>query len=256
MRFGPPGEDEFLAAVDAALPILLDGQMFSHGSSARLQGAQLPRSAPFVLDIAVLDPRTPPRRPGIRGHQVSDVDLMTIDGLPMVSAADAWCQLGSELRLADLVAAGDMLLPSRRRVGATTLDAIELAVAKHCGKRGMKQAVLALPLLREGVDSRPESLSRTALVAAGLPEPEIGGAVRLRDGTVVHPDLVYRRWRVVIEYEGDGHRTSREQWQYDLARYEALADAGWRVIRVTNRDLFPDSSGFVTRVRHALQAAA
>lgn len=42
------------------------------------------------------------------------------------------------------------------------------------------------------------------------------------------------------------------QWSRDIDRHEALAAAGWAVIRVTKEHLFRDSEGIVARVRRAL----
>lgn len=40
---------------------------------------------------------------------------------------------------------------------------------------------------------------------------------------------------MLLEYEGDHHRTDRRQWDYDVRRYEDLTAAGFVVIRVTAR---------------------
>jgi very-short-patch-repair endonuclease len=51
------------------------------------------------------------------------------------------------------------------------------------------------------------------------------------------PDLLWRAERVVLEYEGDQHRTDKAQSRADVERYEAFRDAGRRLIRVTAADL-------------------
>ena len=40
-------------------------------------------------------------------------------------------------------------------------------------------------------------------------------------------DFVWREQRVVAEFDGDHHRTDRQQWQNDMARRENLQDDGW-----------------------------
>ena len=48
-------------------------------------------------------------------------------------------------------------------------------------------------------------------------------------------EFVYRRQRVVVEVEGDHHRTSRAQWNRDIDKYAAYAAEGWEVVRLTSR---------------------
>ena len=58
-----------------------------------------------------------------------------------------------------------------------------------------------------GSASPGETRLRLALVRAGLPEPELNVRLYGVDGRYLgKPDIVYRRQRVVFEYEGDGHR--------------------------------------------------
>jgi hypothetical protein len=46
--------------------------------------------------------------------------------------------------------------------------------------------------------------------------------------------LVLDEFMIVIEYDGDHHRTDPLQWSRDIARHEAAVRAGYVVIRVTN----------------------
>ncbi|MGI9822370.1 hypothetical protein [Agromyces sp. Marseille-Q5079] len=75
------------------------------------------------------------------------------------------------------------------------------------------------------------------------------------DASVLHPDLKWPRWRIVFEYEGDGHRTSRATWQRDIRRARDFQAAGWVVIRVTSDDLFVDPARFIGRVRAMIAIA-
>ena len=60
---------------------------------------------------------------------------------------------------------------------------------------------------------------------------------------------------MIFEYEGDGHRTDRDQWLDDIDRRELFEDAGFRVVRVTTRDVFSVRSVLARRV-HSLGLAA
>jgi hypothetical protein len=240
-------------------PVLADGQFFSHSTAAALHGVPLPETIGLSpIHIAAFD-RTPPRRSGVIGHATSVFAVDLLAGFPVVAAPDAWCQLAGQLNREDLVAAGDFLISGVRRArGARSaplcsLEQLRRAVAQHRGCRGARSLQWALPRLRTGVDSRPESLLRLLLVAAGIAEPLVGFPVEVDRGrSTLHPDLALPGVRVAFEYEGDGHRVSRSQFHSDIARRERFEAAGWRVVRVTADGLFVHPSELIDRVHDVL----
>lgn len=150
----------------------------------------------------------------------------------------------------DLIAAADYLVGPKPKA---TLANLEDAVATWQGQNGAKTLRAALPFVRLRVRSPRETLLRLLLLDAGLPEPEINYWIYDDHGQfLTESDLVYPEEKVVIEYEGDHHRTDVRQWRKDIARREALEDAGWRVIRVSadDLDLYPDR--LIARIRKAL----
>ena len=83
-----------------------------------------------------------------------------------------------------------------------------------------------------------ESRARLHFGRAGLPEPELNAEVFAEDGNfVARADFLWRDARVIVEYEGDHHRTDRRQWQSDIQRTRLLESLGWRVLRITAADL-------------------
>jgi very-short-patch-repair endonuclease len=42
--------------------------------------------------------------------------------------------------------------------------------------------------------------------------------------------------KIAVEYEGDHHRTNRNQFNKDIRRMDTLLEQGWIVIRVTALD--------------------
>jgi hypothetical protein len=189
------------------------------------------------------------------------VGVLYRGGLPLVDPATLFCQLAAVLSLPDLVAAGDALILKpvfqdwRDERPWVSLGHLVDRVNVFRG-RGKTAAVAALGMIRHGAESRPETLLRLAISAAGLPEPEVN--VDVRDGAgrfIGRGDLVYRRWRVVVEYDGDQHRTDTRQFDRDVLRLEGFAAAGWTVVRVVGRSFFTDRAACVARVRRALIAA-
>jgi hypothetical protein len=244
---------------------MLPGQFFAGWTAARVWRAPLPRGfggRPLV--VGVVSPRTPPRARGARGIRVAPgrVRVRTAFGFALVSPSDAWCQLASELSQDELVAIGDYFLSGDVRDGKhrrplATLAELAEAVERHSRGRGVAKLRRALPCVRTGVDSRPESLLRLLLVAAGIPEPLVNDPTPVDGGRrELRPDLKLPRWRVVFEYEGEDHWRDRRQWVRDQQRRELFEEAGWKVIRVFDADLFLTPEDFIRRVVAVLRARA
>lgn len=129
---------------------------------------------------------------------------------------------------------------------ANPFDRLDFTEAFTPGRRGASRARQALALSRAGVRSRPETLLRLLITRAGLPEPEVGHTIA-EAGWAATPDLAWPAYSVLLEYEGDHHRTSARQFRHDIRRFERYADFGWSALRVTKHDLFIETSEVVAR---------
>jgi hypothetical protein len=241
-------------------------EFFSHTTAAVLWGVAVPWLAREELDIAVLHPGRLPRARGVRGHQTRDrltrVVVHRETGLRLTSPASTWAMLGAVLRHPyDLIAAGDSVIREQRMPGPWTrvmpkplarLDQLEAAV--RAGRRvGGPALRAALPLLRTGAASRPETWTRLTICDAGLPEPVLDHDVYDEHGLFIGcVDLAYPDLKIAIEYEGDHHRLDAATWNRDLAKHDALHAAGWRVIRVSRTMLFAHPNELVARIRAAV----
>jgi very-short-patch-repair endonuclease len=244
--------------IQAYLPLLASHQFFSHVSAAQLHGMRLPRRFEMAQDVhvAVTAPDRLPRRVNVVGHQVRphESDLVAVRGYRTVSAITAWIQLAPLLKLDELIVAGDGLMC--RKSPLTTLDAIRDRIGELSGVHGVPILRRALVDLRSRTDSARETLLRLAIVRAGLPEPEVNGRIDDDFGRfIAFGDLVYRRWKVIAEYDGEQHRLDEAQYLRDVDRLHALAEAGWTVIRLNKSHLVGPSREATARVRRALEAA-
>lgn len=240
-------------------PRLRPGWVFSHLTAAALLGAPLPNSCKQATDlhIGALHGVQPARGRGVVGHRLAEATRTTqVRGFTLTAPADTFALLATMLELPDLVAVGDFLVSgSRSRGGSrvdihTTIDELTAAVTAYGSRRSARLLRAALPLVRIGVDSRPETHLRLALIDAGIPEPSVNPPVQVDGGTaVLHPDLAEPRLRIAYEYEGDLHRTDQQRFRTDIVRRERFEAAGWRVVRVTAHDLFVDRASFIARVR-------
>jgi hypothetical protein len=248
------------AALELVLP---DEAFFSHITAARLWPLPVPAAEPGEsLHVGVGPPHHPPRRPGVIGHQITDPrsGVLVRHGHRLIDPASLFCQLSVVLRVDDLVAVGDALVHLPRFSDVyderpwVTMTELNQRVELFRG-RGKVSAAKALALIRSGAESRPETLVRLAIGRAGLPEPEVNVEVVAADGTSLgFADLLYRRERLIVEYDGDQHRVSTAQFDQDVRRLDAFAANGWRVVRITSREFFGDRFGCIARIQQALLA--
>jgi len=256
-RRGGTERDHLGRALDYAAR-MTDGEFFSHASAAVIWGLPLPpgvlRGRP--LDVAVIAPHRASRGRGIRGHQaVPKMTRLGYDvrtGLRVATPATTWVMLGSVLRdHRDLVAAGDAVV-REWRVVEPLASLEELDVALGAGRRvGIGRLRAARPFIRTLSASRPESWTRLELIDGRLPEPELNHDISIDGVRLACVDLAYPELKIAIEYEGEHHLRSPEQWARDIARYDALRAAGWIVIQVTKVELFSHPERLVRRVAAA-----
>lgn len=240
---------------------------FSHATAAVLYGIPLPNYASSgLLEVSAPEPLRRPRGAGILGHEIAselwDARTLVLPyehvgqfvGLPIVSPELAWAQLASVLDAHDLVAAADAAVtlqhPGIGEEGPlSTPTALRRVVETHRARRGVVGLSRAVDQMRAGPLSRPESLLRVMVMRAGFPEPQLNVPVVGSDGRIVAtPDLRWPEYRVLIEYEGGGHRTSTAKFRSDITRGELYADAGWFQLRAHAEDVFDDPNPFLGRL--------
>lgn len=243
----------------AYLPLLRRGDRFSHTTAAELWPLPLPppRSVDDLHVTATL-PRNRPRRPGVVGHVTDRDAVVRRHGMPLSEPAALFVELATMLGEEDLVAVGDALV-----LDPEVLDPLDIrpwipsdelrAACAASRSPGCRRARRAVAQVRQGAESRPETLLRLLLIRSGLPEPEVNPVIRdARGRRIGRFDLVYRSAGVLVEYDGDQHRTSRVQYERDMTRLDRAIADGWRVIRIRSRGLFVVPQQTVDRVRAAL----
>lgn len=236
----------------------------ARGSAPKSAGGPAQGLSAGPVHVGVCAPRTAPRRQGVTGRKLGAhlVSTTLVDGLPTTDAATTWASLGAHLDLEDLVAAADALLwiptdpggfnPWLRTDPVCTREQLQ-AVLERGQWRGASDLRDALALARTGAASRPETLLRLHLIRAGLPEPELNQDIYADDGRwLANADLVLRKHRVCIEYQGAQHR-SASHYAADIDRRQWLAEAGWVMVEVPAAHLFRSPHEVVRRVLAAMQ---
>lgn len=219
----------------AAVQLVLgDQDCFTGATAARLLGIPIPRSlGDGQIEVASQLGSERMRRRGVRSVQavLPAGHILERAGLRTTSPARTWFDLACRISAADLLAAGDYVL----RHLATHA---ELASTVGWGqrRRGVTQARRMLPLLDARAESPGESRVRYWLLSGGIGGIECNRDI-VEDGEwLARGDLVIRKARLIIEYDGQVHLPERQR-RYDAARRNLLQYHGWQVIVVTARDL-------------------
>lgn len=235
----------------------VDGSAWvSHATAASLQELPLPPRLRELdrIDVTVPSPQHAPRGKGLRGRQraLDPAQIRLDGGLRMSSPAQTFVDGADYLSFEDLVALGDAII--KERAPLATRDELRAVVAAHAGQRGHRRLLAAAHALHPRAWSRPESIVRLGFETLGLPEPWCNVPVVLA-GVTLAPDAAFWRSGVLIEVEGDHHRTDRAQWLTDLERYNLVQRLGLEQYRLTvatpaktARDLAPIAERI--RARH------
>lgn len=241
---------------------LVPHAVVSHLTAARVHAMTLPgwaeRETQVHLTFTAGTGRT--RRLGLVAHRraVPDGHAVDVGRLRTTTPPRTlWdlCSLHPRLSETDLVIAADALLaPGWDDVlgfvpGPHTRASL-LEVLEQAGRfKGVRTARAVAERMRVGAASPQETRLRLGLVDSGLPEPEVQSQLyddAGRKGPVV--DLAYRRWRIVLQYEGARHRT-REQQERDVRRDRWCAEHGWPVVKVIAADLAAGLGDVVAQIR-------
>ncbi len=172
-------------------------------------------------------------RAGIRGHEATLApDERTIhEAIPVTTPTRTLFDLASVLRERQLERAINEA-EVRRLWDRTSLAALLERYPRHRGNPIIRSA---LERRRQGATvtrSELEELFVELLDAAGLPRPELNALI---EGFEV--DAVWRDRRLIVELDGRGFHSTAAAFERDRARDRALQAAGWRVVRLTYRQL-------------------
>ncbi|MFJ3956008.1 hypothetical protein [Arthrobacter sp. NPDC090010] len=248
-----------------ALAVLRPKDTFAQFTAALLQGVPLPREyeRPWPVHLSSPPGTAPSRRRNVVGLSLElwEDEIRFLDGLRVTTPARTWLDLARVLGIEDLVIAGDHLVCAHPqgfpapRLPWTTPDALRVMLVRHPRARGIIRARQALDLIRVGADSPRETKMRLAIVAAGLPEPELNVMLRGEFGQpVLWPDGAYRNHRISLQYDGDPHAGSR-QYRRDIDRAAVTESLGWTEVRLGASDLHGTPPRAALRVGQALHRA-
>ena len=237
----------FRVWLQAVLLVAPTDAVLSHVTALRVYGFAVRGDGSFHVSTRTT---THSRHPGVTTHR--RIGLIPHDRwshLPVTSPDRTIVDIATKVTWIELIQTAEFMIHQ----GFTTLDQLaEFALTQHLD--GVLRTRRALALIREGVESPMETLLRLMIVFARLPEPACNVDIRDDEGRfLARGDLVYERWKVLVEYDGWHHERDARQRQRDRERREELEAAGWRLIVVTSADL-RDKREVVHRVHRAIRA--
>lgn len=214
-----------MAAVLAAGP----GAVLSHRSAAALWG--LRPTARARVDVTT--GRVLRARPGIHPHRaVLAPDEITLkDGIPTTTLARTLLDLAAVLRPDAL----ERAMEQAEILRLTDVLSLDELLTRHPAARGAKalRRILAVTDLDANITrSELEARFLSFLDAADLPRPNVNTII---EGMEV--DFAWPEHRVIVELDGFAFHATRRAFEDDRARDRRLQACGWRVIRITWRQL-------------------
>ena len=195
-------------------------------------------------------------RPGLVVRERSDLvpsDRTVVDGIPCTSvartlldlAAVVWpdqlaraCERAEELREFDLRALRDL-------------------VRRNRGRRGVRRLRLAMDAMRSLEPAARSELERRFLALcerSGIPRPHVNAWIEV-SGSGLEVDFSWPHARLAVEVDGAAYHSDTAAFERDRERDRRLLLAGWRVMRVTWRQLEAQPAELAASLRALLSPA-
>lgn len=234
-----------MAAVLACGP----GAALSHRSAGQLWGL-IPMSAAVP---EVTRPRPFRVQVGVEAHhsRLPDDELVLVDGIPVTSVSRTLLDLAGiltkhqleralneaeVLRLTAKLSVPDLLERYPRRVGSAALRAL---FRDRAAVRGITRREL-------------ERRFQAVLADADLPLPRLNAAVSVR-GRFFKADCLWAEQRLIVELDGRESHGTELAFERDRERDRLLLVEGWRVTRITWRQLRDDAPAVIADLHSLLR---
>lgn len=240
--------DTVVVRARAALLRAPEGAVVSHWTAARIWGGVVPDNEwthiSFMRDVRF-------RVRGVKHHRFRHrLDVRRRHGVAVTSPGQTFCHLAKHLGLVDLVALGDRLVKKGR---ISTADLV--AYAEGWEGQFQVEAAGAARLVRDRVDSVPETALRLLMVLAGLPEPMVDIRLYTDEGNLrFRIELGYPGAKLAIEYDGRWHEEPEQRVRDEERRSGLSTKEGWTFVVVTAEDLYERPESLLERLCEVMRS--
>jgi hypothetical protein len=221
----------------------------SHPSAVALWG--LRPHVPGPTHITAPRRRRPPRHVIVHRALLPADELTVKPGIPVTTVARTLFDFASYATRAEVELAINEA--ERRGLGdAPSLPELIERYPRHRGVRVLRDVLGDGSVGRGIARSVLEERFVAFLAEAGLPRPAVNASLEIGDGWV-EVDCLWRSARLIVELDGHAYHADRVAFERDRARDRELAAAGWRVIRVTWRQVVHEPQALASDLRALLR---
>ncbi len=235
-----------LTAAMAATLAAGRGALLSHHPAAVLWGLRPPRPGPIHVTVIARDVRSPE----FRTHRVADLDRHDATrrhGIPVTSPARTLLDLAIQATTNELDRATNEAR-IHHLVTHHSLNEQFRRYPRHRGTQALREAIRADPAFTR---SEAERRALELIRRAQLPAPEANAQLHGHE-----VDLLWREHRLVVEIDGYAFHSSRRSFERDRRKDRELGDAGYRVLRLTWREVTEQAEATAAALATALTRPA
>ncbi|UXA19336.1 type IV toxin-antitoxin system AbiEi family antitoxin [Mycobacterium sp. SMC-4] len=209
----------------------------------RREGVVAGRSAAALHGAKWTDPRWPadllwtnrraPRGVRVWSDRLADDEIQVCGGITVTTPERTALDIACRYPPLHAVTVLDALTRATRLKAAD----VDVLTERYKGRRDIRRARESLDLLDGGAESPQETRIRLMVIRNGFPRPETQIPVYDDFGALVAVlDMGWKDLKIAIDYEGDHHRSTREEFNKGIRRHDAVTELGWDDIRVTALD--------------------
>ena len=232
-----------LARLMAATLAVGDGALLSHRSAAELWGLGPVVSGAVAITLIGRAARSRERITVHHARRLDPADIGRHHGIPVTAPGRTLLDHATQLGRRDLA----MAVEQAEILGLVTGHSLSEQFSRYPRHRGIRALTEAIPTEPAFTRSEAERRLLELVRAARLPAPEVNQ--RLHGHEV---DFLWRGHRLVVEVDGYAFHSSRSAFERDRRRDADLIRAGYRVIRLTWRQLAHEAEAIVALLAGAL----
>jgi hypothetical protein len=204
--------------------------------------------------VEVTVPRVVRRRPGLEVHceRLAPDEVTVVDGIPVTTPARTLLDLAAILTPHELERAANEA-EVRRLTSPTSLEALLARYPRRPGTPAIKRL---LETRRIGANVTKEELEHRFVAFLddhAIPRPQTNADLALHDGSWIKPDCHWRRANLIVELDGGATHHTRRAFERDRARDRKAVVSGYRVVRITWRQLHDEREQLATELRALLE---